>query len=143
MGYYSGTGPVVGNKLYGDLDLNGYDITGAGVLVGGISTIDTSSATYNLSSADAYGKLFQMTKSDGGQTVNLPACSAGMMVTIMATQAQIITINPDDADRIIFGATTKADGATIACAAQVGAQITLYCDSVNGWTVLGYVGVWA
>lgn len=136
-----GITPIVGNKLYGDLDLNGYNITGAGQLTGGISVTDQGDATVNLAAEDCYGQLYQMTRA-GAQTVNLPPVVEGMMVTILATAAQVITVDPDNADRIKFGATTKADGVAIISGGTAGAQITLYGDSADGWTVLGYVGSW-
>lgn len=146
---YSGKGPDLGPTLHEDLDLNGFSITGEGALTGGLSTTSTTDVTVTLTVADCMGLLFRATKTDGVQEFDLPSIASNtspgaMMITILATQAQIITVDPDAADNIIgIDAVAGADGGSIASSGNAGDSITLVEDSAVGWRVLAVNGTWA
>lgn len=147
MGWY-GKAPSFGAELQSDLDIGGFDISGEGsvivegILQGGVKVENHSGATVNLTAAQCYGSIHQGTYA-GAQLFNLPAVADGMFVTIKATLAQVLTIDPNAADRIVFEGTAKSDGVTIVSGGDAKAVVTLYADSAAGWTVLGYDGGWA
>ena len=147
MGWY-GKSPSFGAELQSDLDIGGFDISGEGsiivegVLQGGVNVVDKSATPVNLTASECYGSMHQATYA-GAQTFNLPPVVKGMFLTIKGTLNQILTVDPDSADRIIFNGTAKADGVSVVSEALAKVSITLYGDSTAGWTVVGYEGSWA
>jgi len=71
-----------------------------------------------------------------------PGSLVGAVITIYSTTAAVISIDPNAADRIVLYGVAQADGEQITCDAVAGNSVTLICDSVAGWRVLGTTGVW-
>jgi hypothetical protein len=147
MAHY-GVLPIVGNKLFADLDLNGYKISGigeintTGALIGGIKGVSKTASSVTLLASECYGHLIAYSGATA-VTFTLPPVVTGMMVTIYAATAQIITVDPNDADRLILDGVAKADGVSITSPGGLANIITLYGDSVNGWTVISRGGTWS
>lgn len=149
MGYY-GAQPGLNERLETDLDMNSNNITGtgdikvSGKLQGGVDVQTHTAATIALvADDDCYGTIHQATKSDGGQEFDLPPVVVGMFLTIECREAQVVTIDPDDNDRIILGTSAKADGVAITSGGAGGEIITLYGESADGWKVIGIDGGWS
>jgi hypothetical protein len=146
MGFY-GVTPLVNNKLYADLDLNGYNINGSGeitasgALVGGVKLLSKTADTNTLVAAECYGHFITYSGANN-TTFNLPPVVAGMYLTIRAAVAKVITINPDNVDRIILDQTALADGVAILSPGAIANTVTLIGDSANGWTVISRAGTW-
>lgn len=142
-----GNVPIVGNKLYDDLDLNGHKITGtgeievSGALIGGIKPV-SKSAGATLTTSEVYGH-FVTHSGASPATFVLPAVVVGMFVSIYAETAQAITVDPNASDRIILDGTALADGVAIVSSGDAGDVVTLYGDSTDGWTVISRGGAWA
>jgi hypothetical protein len=66
----------------------------------------------------------------------------GAVITIYSTTAAVISVDPNAADRIVMDGTAQTDGEQITCDAIAGNSVTLICDSVAGWRVLGKTGIW-
>ncbi len=75
-------------------------------------------------------------------TIELPAVAIGMSLCVYSTAAQIITIHPAAADRIILDGAAKADHANISSPGAAGNFICLLGDSADGWMTLGRSGTW-
>lgn len=100
---------------------------------------DTDGAT--LAAADVGGQVYTNTGSAGSITFNLPAAVAGMHVTVIASAANAITINPDDSDKILV--LTNATGDATSSDGSQGACVTLVAVDTTNWMVVSQIGTWA
>ena len=74
--------------------------------------------------------------------IDLPnPLTIGDALIVYSTGANVVTVKPNAADRIVLNGVAKADGVTIVSDGVAGTYITLVCDSADGWTTLGGFGV--
>jgi hypothetical protein len=132
----SGTGAT-------QLGFSALNLVTTGTISGGIPTLGTfaspttSSGTYSLAAANAYGRMIFYNDTD---TLALPAAVAGMNVCIYATSTNLTTIDPDGTDVIVVDGTANAAGDAFTLAAAAGNFVCLYADAANHWVTLGAKG---
>jgi len=121
--------------------MGGYNITGAGVISGGLDVIDVGENTA-LTDAQCLGTLVLVS---GAYTVTLPAVSGvaeGANVTIYSTGANLIKVDLDDNDRFVLDGTALTDAHMLDSESAAGDYVTVVKDSAAGWTVIGRSGAW-
>ena len=74
--------------------------------------------------------------------ITLPAVEVGQSVCVYSTTAALVTVNPNDNDRIILDGAALSDGVAILSESAAGDFVCLIGDSAAGWTTLGMSGAW-
>jgi len=124
-----------------NINMNGYEIQGAGVIEGGV-TIITNTGDVSLNVGQCKTSVVFQTNTG---TITLPAVSGvieGANVTVYSQAAAAVHIDVDDNDRITLDGTALTVGHKISSASAAGDQITLVKDSADGWTTIGRSGTW-
>lgn len=102
--------------------------------------ITTASESRDVTVAECKGAIILAT---GAIILTLPAVVKGYHVTIYGVSGQtILTVNPNDNDRIIVNGAPELDGVAIVSPAGAGNYVQLVGDSANGWTVICMSGAW-
>jgi len=124
-----------------NIAMGGYNLTGAGVMSGGLDVIDVGEDT-TLTAAQCLGTLCMVS---GAYTVTLPAVSTvaeGANVTIYSLTAATIKVDLNDSDRFILDGTALTDAHMLDSESAAGDYVTVVKDSAVGWTVIGRSGTW-
>lgn len=99
----------------------------------------TISASGTLTAAQCKGQVALVT---AAATPKLPPVAAGSSLLVYSTGANIISVDPDDADRIRLDGAALTDGHKITSPGAAGDFVMLYADGTDGWTVIGRSGTW-
>jgi hypothetical protein len=75
-------------------------------------------------------------------TITLPAVEIGQWVCVHSTTAALVSVNPNDNDRIRHSGTADSDGHQIDSNSAAGDKICLVGDSADGWTTYNPEGPW-
>jgi hypothetical protein len=132
----SGTGAT-------QLGFSALNLVTTGTITGGIPSVGTfaspttSSGTYSLAAANAWGSMIFYNDTD---TLALPAAVAGMNVCIYATSTNLTTIDPNGTDVIVVDGVANAAGDAFTLAAAAGNFVCLLADAANHWVTLGAKG---
>jgi hypothetical protein len=94
----------------------------------------TYAGDHILGADEVLGQVIYVT---GAGTQTLPPVVVGSSVTVYATGAFVISVDPDNADRIVNDGVALADGHKITSSGAAGDFVNLHADSVNGWTMIG------
>lgn len=122
----------------GDVTITG-DLTVGGTIKGPtVSTIVEATAT--TATADQCGSTFVST---GAVEMDLPDASTvlGCTYTFVAGDAAVFTIDPDDADVIVYDDAVAGDA--LKSSGAIGETITIRAGSASQWFVIGINGTWA
>ena len=95
-----------------------------------------------LSPAGMRGQVYYVT---GSVTITLPPvanCSNGAGATFQSVDGGIITLLPNDADRVRAGGEVLGDGVGIVNEGFSGDTVTIHMDSGSGWSTIGMTGYW-
>jgi len=82
---------------------------------------------------------------DGAYTITLDAVANlenGTTITLYSEAASVLTVAPNSSDSIRILGSQKTDGTSIASGGTLGASITVFVDSADGWSVLNSQGTW-
>ena len=112
------------------------NITVGGTIHGGIEILSDAAAP---TAAQCYGSL---NKSNGVQTVTLPAAVVGMSILIYSDDAEVKTIAVASGENIWLNGVDNGDNNTIQSPGAVGDFIALVCMSTGNWYTMGQSGVW-
>lgn len=140
----------------GESDYVNITETGAMSFVGAASLLPTqatNAATLDLTALGANltkGCYQYIVNNDGdadGSQVTLPPAVAGYCITVVATAAQVITIEVDAGDIINLGAEAGTGAAldagdTIDSPGDIGAAVTLLAINGVDWVTISMLGVW-
>jgi len=74
-------------------------------------------------------------------TINLPVAKEGDLVTIYSVGSTLITVNPDNSDKIVLDGTALSNGQAILSGSLAGDFITLV-GYTDGWIQIGKSGAW-
>ena len=105
----------------------------------GLTPVINIGANATLTASQCLGQIVRVTAT---ATITLPPVVIGSKVTILSTTAAAIHVDPNAADRLILDGVTLDDGDKASSASGAGNQITLFGDSVAGWTSIGTIGSW-
>ena len=108
----------------------------SGTIHGAFQILSDSAAP---SAAECYGSV---NKSNGAQTVTLPAAVVGMSILIYSDDAQVKTIAVASGENIWLNGVDNGDNNTIQSPGAVGNFIALVCMSTGNWYTMGQSGVW-
>jgi len=136
-----GTDTTLGT-MTGNIVMGGHNLTGAGIISGGLDVIDVSENT-ELTAAQCLGSVCFVS---GAYTVTLPAVSTvneGGHVTIYSTGANLVKLDLDSSDRFVLDGTALADDHMLDSEGAAGDYVTVVKDSDAGWTVVGRSGAWS
>jgi hypothetical protein len=127
-----------------DVNFQALNLVTTGTMSGKIPII-SKSGNYTLgsdSAQEAYGYMVFLT--GDGTVLTLPEAVAGMSVCVYSADSYDKVIDPNAADGIRNGTTTRnANGHSITSGAtDQGSFACLIADSGDGWTVLGKAGTW-
>lgn len=75
-------------------------------------------------------------------TITLSPIVVGSMVTLISTTDAIVHVKADASDRIILSGNAMDDGDKATSPGNAGDQITMWGDSLDGWTEIGMIGGW-
>jgi hypothetical protein len=104
-----------------------------GIVNGRIDTlVEFGSGPLNWTEVDVVGRYQVLTDTI---TINLPpvAATAGLNFCAHATTPIVVTINPDDADRILLDGVNAGDGTSIFSDGNIGDKICLLNTNAAGW----------
>jgi len=136
----SGADTTLGT-MAGNIAMNGHNLTGAGIISGGLDVIDIGENTV-LTPAQCLSTLCLVS---GAYTVTLPAVSTaaeGANVTVYSTTAALIKVDLNDVDRFILDGVALTDAYMLDSESGAGDYVTVIKDSAVGWTVIGRSGTW-
>lgn len=105
-----------------------------------ISSINTHSATGNITENECWGGIVTNNGSVEAIVLTLPVAVAGMRATIYLDTAQDVDINPQNGTQIL--ALTNAAGDAISSAATIGNMVTLVALSSTAWASISISGTW-
>jgi len=114
-----------------------------GTVYGGTPTLHID-GDYELSE-DQVRNLVLYVDATAACIIDLPSvalCIEGANLTVMVTTAFVVSLNPDNSDRIVLNGTSLDDGDQIDSPGAAGNMVTIHRDSEDGWTTLGRAGVW-
>ena len=106
----------------------------------GLTPVINAAANTTLTANQCLGQIVRVTAT---ATIILPPVVIGSKVTIISTTAAAIHVDPNAADRLILDGIVLSDGDKATSASGAGNQITLFGDSVAGWTSIGTIGAWS
>lgn len=78
-----------------------------------------------------------------GTTFMLPTATVGLEYTIVADIAKWFYVDAQTTDTINFSTATAGQRISNSATAAAGDSITLYCATVNKWSVVNKSGTWA
>jgi len=119
-----------------------YDLYEDGKLfIAKLISIETSSysVNHNISIDECRGYFIKVT---AAATMKLPPLVAGGAITFYSTTAAAVSVDPDDADKIILDGVAGGAGKKITSASGAGDLVTLFGDPSDGWYVVGRSGAW-
>jgi len=135
-----GTDTTLGT-VTANIAMGGYNLTGAGIISGGLDVIDIGENTA-LTAAQCLSTLCLVS---GAYTVTLPAVSGvaeGANVTVYSTGANLIKVDLNDVDRFVLDGTALTDAHMLDSASAAGDYVTVVKGSAVGWVVIGRSGTW-
>lgn len=133
-----GTDTTLGTMTAG-IAMDGFNITGAGIICGGIDVIDVSEDTA-LTAEQCCGSFVLVS---AACTVTLPAVSGvaeGGHTTIYSTGANLVKVDLNSVDRFVLDGAALSDDHMLDSESAAGNYITAVKDSAAGWTVVGRSG---
>lgn len=102
----------------------------------------TKTTNYTLTSSDT-GKFFVFNGSSNGTLFTLPTAAVGMQYTVIADSAKWFYIAPQSTDIINFSTVPTGQRISNTSSAAKGDSISLYCATVNQWSIIDKTGTWA
>jgi len=147
VGIYDGFNYCISNEAdtlcYLTLDPNGAGITTDLPINAPTCDGSPTTATVTVSDTCTHKGVFYNGDNDA-ITFNLPAAAAGKAFCFNAnTFLQVVTVNPDDADIIIFDGTAASAGEAIVSSGAAGEFLCLHGRDDSTWFEWGFGGTWA
>jgi len=103
-----------------------------------------SAASAAIGTSQCLGHTWTNEGAGGTIILDLPKASVGQRCTFVVVTAQLLTVNPNIADRFIqAGVATFADGDALQGAATIGTTVTIYAVNATRWVVTSQTGTWS
>jgi len=131
-------GSVVVTSSEAAISFSALNLVTTGTLSGAMP-IATDADAHTITAAEAYGYLLVST---GAGAWDMPAAVPGMSFCLLCTTAAAVTLNPDNADVLVYDGVADTAGHQIAGGAVAGDFICFIAIDATYWHSMGRRGTW-